>query len=100
MPGSENSSKKDAPHYTYVLKSVSGNHLYVGCTKNIKRRLTGHNRQENFSTASFAPWIVVYYEAYLEREDAERREKYLKTSQGSRLLKRRLKAYFYKLRNS
>jgi len=37
----------------------------------------------------------VYYEGCLNIKDAKRRERYLKTSQGSRLLKRRLKEYFY-----
>jgi hypothetical protein len=38
---------------------------------------------------------VIYYEAYLNKEDAKRRERYSKTAQGQRLLKRRLKDYFY-----
>ncbi len=41
------------------------------------------------------PWKLIHNEAYLNEKDAKRREKYLKTSQGSRLLKRMLKKYFY-----
>ena len=41
------------------------------------------------------PWHLIHYEAYYNEDDAKRREKYLKTSQGSRLLKRMLKEYFY-----
>ena len=41
------------------------------------------------------PWRLIHYEAYRNEDDAKRREKYLKTSQGSRLLKRMLKEYFY-----
>ena len=42
---------------------------------------------------------MIYYEACIDRSDALRREKYLKTTQGGRLLKRRLKEYFYKKKN-
>ncbi len=47
------------------------------------------------------PWKLVHYEAYRNEDDAKRRERYLKTNQGSRLLKRMLKEFFYlqKLKN-
>jgi hypothetical protein len=32
----------------------------------------------------------------LNKDDAERRERYLKTNQGARVVKRMLKEYFYK----
>ena len=35
------------------------------------------------------------FEAYRNEKDAKRREKYLKTSQGAKLLRRMLKEYFY-----
>jgi len=41
------------------------------------------------------PWKLIYYEACISEEYAKRREVYLKTTQGKRLLKRRLKEYFY-----
>lgn len=40
----------------------------------------------------------MYYEACTDKDDAVRREQYLKTTQGGRLIKRRLKEYFYKSR--
>ncbi|MDP1710390.1 MAG: GIY-YIG nuclease family protein [candidate division WWE3 bacterium] len=89
--------------YTYVLESVKSGKLYVGYATDLKRRLSEHNRGLNFSTKPFLPWRLIYYEACLEEDDAKRRERYLKTTQGSRLLKRRLKEYFYSkklIRNS
>ena len=97
MPGSETSSPIMF-YYTYVLENLDGD-LYVGLTANLKKRLKEHNRGLNFSTKSNIPWHVIYCEACLDKEDAKRREKYLKTSQGARLLKRRLKEYFYKKRS-
>ncbi|MEK7203707.1 MAG: GIY-YIG nuclease family protein [Patescibacteria group bacterium] len=82
-------------YYVYVLQSKKNDNLYVGLTNDIKKRLLEHNRGLNFSTKPYIPWQLTHYEAYLNEEDAKRREKYLKTNQGGRLLKRMLKEYFY-----
>lgn len=82
-------------YYTYIIQSIQHNDVYVGYTTDLKERLKRHNNGLNLSTKSHRPWRVIHYEAYLSDEDAKRREKYLKTSQGSRLLKRMLKGYFY-----
>ena len=81
--------------YTYVLQSIKGKDIYIGFTNNLKRRLLEHNRGLNFSTKNGKPWKLIYCEVCLNEIDAKRREKYFKTSQGRRLLKRRLKEYFY-----
>jgi putative endonuclease len=81
--------------YTYVLEGVGGE-LYVGYTTDLKKRLQEHNQKLNSSTKRYGPWKLIYYEASLERLDSKRREGYLKTTQGKRLLKRRLKEYLYK----
>jgi len=69
--------------------------MYTGFTADLKKRLQEHNQGLNLSTKRYKPWKVIYYEACLNREDAVRRERYLKTTQGRRLLKRRLKEYYY-----
>ena len=79
----------------YVLQSEVNDSFYVGYTGNVKRRLEEHNFGLNQSTKSKQPWRLIFFEAYLSKKDAERREKYLKTSQGMRLLKRMLKEYLY-----
>ena len=84
--------------YVYVLKSAENNHLYYGSTNDLVRRVKEHNLGLNRSTKAYRPWKLIYYEACLHEQDAKRRENYLKTSQGGRLLKRRLKEYFYSLR--
>ncbi len=92
MPGSENSS---IFHYVYVLKSLRKDFLYVGFTSDLKKRLTQHNGKLVVSTKPYVPLELIYYEACRNLKDVARREKYLKTSQGARLLKRRLKEFFY-----
>lgn len=82
-------------YYVYILQSVKTGDLYKGYTTDLKLRLQKHNRGLNFSTKSKKPWKIIHYEAYCNDKDAKRREKYLKTSQGIRLLKRMLKEYFY-----
>ncbi|HEX8974740.1 MAG TPA: GIY-YIG nuclease family protein [Patescibacteria group bacterium] len=82
--------------YTYILKSKGRTELYVGYTSNLNRRFEEHNQGLNKSTKAFLPWELIYYEACLDIKDAKRREKYLKTTQGRRMLKLRLKEYFYK----
>lgn len=82
-------------YYVYILESEKNRRLYIGYTHDLRKRLLEHNRGLNFSTKPYVPWHIIHYEAYLNEKDAKRREKYLKTSQGSRLLKRMLKEYFY-----
>ncbi len=84
--------------YNYVLHSIRYGNLYIGRTSNLKKRLIEHNKGLNRSTRLYIPWRLIYYEACLHYSDAERREDYLKTNQGGRLLKRRLKDYFFSLK--
>lgn len=79
--------------YVYYLESEVRDESYVGFTSDLAKRIIEHNRGLNSSTKRYLPWKLVYYEACLEETDARRREKYLKTTQGKRLLKLRLKDY-------
>ena len=85
-------------YYVYALESIKFGNFYIGQTTDLRKCLAEHNRGLNFSTKPYLPWRLIYYEACLDKDDAERREKYLKNNQGSRLLKRRLKEYLYKNR--
>jgi len=82
-------------YYVYVIQSMKNHDLYVGYTTDLRKRLQEHNRGLNFSTKPYRPWRLIHFEAYLNENDAKRRENYLKTSQGNRTLKRMLKEYFY-----
>ncbi len=81
-------------HYVYILQSLKRNNwLYKGSTSDLKRRFAEHNSGKNFSTAPYAPFQLIYYEAYVLMEDAEARERYLKTSMGMRVIKKQLANY-------
>ena len=72
-------------YYVYVLQSVKDGNRYVGYTNNLKNRVKEHFGAKSFSTKSRLPFKLIYFEACLSQEDATRRERYLKTTQGRRV---------------
>ena len=84
-------------YYTYVMKSIKNDNLYFGYTNDLKKRISQHNKGTEKSTAPYIPWELIYYEACINKADAQRREKYFKTSQGRRMFRLRIKEYFYSL---
>ena len=80
-------------YYTYVLKSEKDNKFYTGYTNDIKRRFEEHNNGLVKSTKNRRPFILIYFEACLNQQDATHREKYLKTFHGKMFLRNRLKSY-------
>jgi len=75
----------------YVLRSAQNGQLYVGYTTDLKQRIATHNKGSVTSTKSKRPWKLILSEAYLSQEDALRREKYFKTTQGKNALKHMLR---------
>ena len=71
--------------YVYLLHSAKDNGFYIGFSTNLRARLRQHQDGESFATSHRGPWKLIYYEAYTEREDAEGREKFLKSGAGRRL---------------
>ncbi len=82
--------------YVYVLRSQKDQKLYTGYTNDLKRRISEHNSGENFSTSPRTPFALIYYEAYINRNDAKNREKFLKTGWGRNKKKKVLKNYYSK----
>jgi putative endonuclease len=60
----------------------------------LKRRFKEHDNSEELSTKHYAPFELIHYEAYRNKKDAHRREKYLKTTKGKTTLRTMLKEYF------
>lgn len=80
-------------YYVYVLKSKFKNFLYVGFTHNLRKRFIEHNNGEELSTKAYAPFELIFYEAYRNEKDAKRREEYFKTTKGKTTLRTMLKEY-------
>lgn len=76
--------------YTYVLRSLKDNRLYIGWTVNLKSRLNKHNQGKVSATKSRKPLELVYFEAGLSKNKAIKREKTLKTGFGRKYLKTRI----------
>ena len=67
-----------AMFYLYILKSLKDRKLYIGSTGDLKRRLKEHQEGLSLATKYRRPWKLIYYEAYCELPDAQRRERQLK----------------------
>ncbi len=80
-------------YYVYVLKSINKDFTYVGKTTDLKRRFHEHNNQEELSTKEYAPFDLIFYEAYRNEDDCGRREEYFKTTKGKNSLRSMLKEY-------
>jgi len=80
-------------HYTYVLLSEKDNGFYVGSTANLRNRFNLHASGNVKSTKNRLPVTLIFYEAYLNKYDAIRREDYLKSSKGKITLRNMLKEY-------
>ena len=68
--------------------------LYIGFTKNLKKRLKQHKNGKVKSTRNRRPLRLIFYEAYLNKFDALRRERYFKTTKGKITLRQMLKNFF------
>lgn len=65
-------------HYVYLIKSQKQDFIYVGSTEDLKRRFAEHNDAKNIATKHYAPFKLIYYEAYASKKDALARENKLK----------------------
>lgn len=76
--------------YIYILKSKADNKFYTGFSSNLRERIKEHNSGRVQSTKNRRPLELIYYEAYKEKTNALRREKFLKTTKGKQQLKKQL----------
>ncbi len=73
-------------YYVYVLHSQKDSQLYIGSTPDLRKRFYKHTTGYVLSTKNRLPLQLIYYESYLLETDALRREKYLKSGAGRKLL--------------
>jgi putative endonuclease len=76
----------------YALQSKKDGWLYIGMSSDVRGRLEQHNRGYNRSTRSRVPFELFYIEECGSREDARKREKFLKSGKGREFLKLQLVA--------
>jgi len=73
--------------YVYILYSERLGKRYIGSTANLKTRIEEHNSGKSVYSSKGIPWKLIYYEAFLNKSDALREEKFLKTGQGRERIK-------------
>ena len=78
--------------YVYLLQSIKDKGTYIGYTSDLKKRFKEHNQGKTKSIKHRIPFILIYYEAYLNKTDARKRELNLKNNGQSRnILKEKIK---------
>ncbi len=80
--------------YVYLLESFIDKSWYIGFSADLRNRFKSHNKKENLATKNKTPWKLVYYEAYIDKLDATKREEFLKSGSGRKFLKKQLRNYF------
>jgi len=78
-------------YYVYIIQSISHpDQIYVGCTEDIKKRLSNHNSGTTSHTDKYKPWKIVVYIAFEDKTKAYDFEAFLKSGSGREFRDRRL----------
>ena len=77
-------------YYFYILRSKKNNKLYLGYTKDLKKRLKQHNSGKELATKPNIPYELIYFSGFTNKADAKKCEEYFKTNSGWRRLKKML----------
>lgn len=87
-------------YYTYVLIILKIYKLYIGYTEDLKKRFKQHNSKRGGDyTSKNGPYKLIFYEAFLNEEDARQQEKFYKTGYGREVLKEKLKNTLKQINN-
>ena len=76
-------------YYVYILLLENGD-LYKGSTGDLKQRFVDHQQGKVDSTKNKSPRLI-HYECFWLKSDAQRRERFLKTTEGRRLLHQQIR---------
>lgn len=78
---------------TYILYSLKDKRLYVGCTKDLEKRIQRHIAGYVLATKHRKPLVLIYKKQYSDKSEAFQRERFLKSLWGAREKKQILKKY-------
>ncbi len=82
--------KTDKHYYVYV-PLLSNKQLYAGFSTKLDERVVDHERGKVESTKHRRPLELIHAERYSLASDARRRERFLKTTEGKRLLRQQIR---------
>ncbi len=83
--------------YVYFLSLANGT-IYTGSTGDLRRRYGEHQNGKVKSTEHKRPLQLIGYEGYLAKSDAERRERFLKTTEGKRFFRQQYRDILARVR--
>src|SRR5690606_14909790 len=72
----------------YILYSLAVDRYYVGMTSNIQQRLKKHNANYKGFTKKDNDWTVKYNEKYNNKNDAEQRERKIKSWKSRKMIEK------------
>jgi putative endonuclease len=75
----------------YVLQSAKDNNLYIGCTSNLEKRISEHNKGRVKSTKSRRPFHLIYSEMFEDKYEAFFTERFYKSAKGKKELQLKIK---------
>jgi putative endonuclease len=74
-------------YFVYILKSKKNGKRYIGFTsKDVEIRLLEHNQGNTTWTRNNGPFVLLKFEEYLIKQEALKREIFLKSGQGRKYL--------------
>ncbi len=85
-------------YYVYILFSGKDGMLYIGYAPDLKARIIKHEKGFVLATKFRRPLTLIHYEAYLEMDDAKRREGFLKGGKGHGEIKIQLEKVLSKIK--
>ena len=86
-------------YFVYILLSLKDGKFYIGSSGDVEQRFKDHNHGKNISTADRRLFELIYYEAFLSKKDALRREHYFKSTKGKVTLRQMLREYLNERKN-
>jgi putative endonuclease len=75
-------------YFVYVLISLKDKKFYIGFTNNLKRRIFQHNQGKTDSLRYRRPLKLIYFEGFVNKKDAQEKEKFYKSGRGQEVLKK------------
>ena len=70
----------------YIIYSPSLDKYYIGYTSDITKRMQEHNTGVSTFTSRASDWQIKYLESYPTREDARKREQFIKAKKSRKYL--------------
>lgn len=77
-------------YYVYYLGMHNGQ-IYTGSASDLTKRFDEHQNGKVKTTSKYLPVRLIGYEAYQLKSDAQRRERFMKTTEGKRSFKQQFR---------